>query len=87
MHPPYGLFLVDSQSSLKGGYSRYPRISQRHQGRANTTEALEALQADASELERIEELIDQFLDEDLPSIEEAVRKEKWIWEPVETDSV
>jgi hypothetical protein len=29
----------------------------------------------------------QFLAEDLPSIEEVVRKEKWIWEPVETDSV
>lgn len=30
---------------------------------------------------------DEFLDKDLPRIEEAVTSETWIWEPVETDSV
>jgi hypothetical protein len=30
---------------------------------------------------------DEFLDEDLPRIEEAIASETWIWEPTETDPV
>jgi hypothetical protein len=28
---------------------------------------------------------EEFLDNDLPRIEEALRREAWIWEPVDTD--
>jgi hypothetical protein len=43
---------------------------------------------EASELEReVRRRWDEFLDKDLPRIEEALRKETWIWGPVETDPV
>jgi hypothetical protein len=47
-------------------------------------------QKDISESDRTEEIRkrwEEFLHKDLPRIEEALRKETWIWEPVETDPV
>jgi hypothetical protein len=49
-------------------------------------EAYEKLDQEQREQE-IRKRWDEFLDKDLPRIEEAVKSETWIWEPVETDSV
>ena len=61
----------------------WPLIFTRHLLRPNAYEKLDQEQRE----QEIRKQWGEFLDKDLPRIEDAVASETWIWEPVESDSV